>query len=108
MPYKTDLVAGGPLRTRHFWISIVFAAALGTADLHAQLKMLRVDPPQTDPAIESVEGPHLAVYDPQVASNHRLFLSSPGPTISRSAAWTLTAPLLKRATMPSRLIMRTT
>ncbi len=73
-----DPIAGGSLRTRHFWISIVFAAALGTADLHAQLKVLRIDPTQTDPAIESVEGPHLALYDPQVASNHRLFLFFPG------------------------------
>ncbi len=40
----------------------------------AQVKVLRVDPQQTDPAIRAVHGPHVAVYDPQVASNHRLLV----------------------------------
>lgn len=48
--------------------------ALGAVDLHAQDKVLRIEAPQTDPAIESVEGPQLAIYNPQVESNHRLFL----------------------------------
>jgi len=70
-----DLVAGGPLRIRLYCISMVFTfAALGAVDLNAQEKVLRIDAPQTDPAIESVEGPHLAIYNPQVALNHRLFL----------------------------------
>ncbi len=38
------------------------------------MKVLRVDPQQTDAAIEEVQGPHIALYDPQVASAHRLFL----------------------------------
>lgn len=42
--------------------------------LQAQLKVLRVNPAQTDPAIVTVHGPHIAVYDPQAASGHRLFL----------------------------------
>ena len=44
------------------------------APAHAQDKLLRIDPPQTDAAIESVHGPHLALYDPAVPSNHRLLL----------------------------------
>jgi hypothetical protein len=47
---------------------------LGCVNLHAQVKVQRVAPEQTDAAIETVHGPHLAVYDPQVASNHRLFV----------------------------------
>jgi hypothetical protein len=42
--------------------------------VHAQVKVLYVTPEQTDPAIESVHGPNLAVYDPQAVSKHRLFL----------------------------------
>lgn len=42
--------------------------------LHAEVKVLRVDPQQTDAAIEAVHGPHIALYDPQTASNHRLFV----------------------------------
>ncbi len=75
-----DLVAGGPLRICLYCISMLFTFALFTfvalaaVDLAAQEKVLRIDAPQTDPAIESVEGPQLAIYNPQVASNHRLFL----------------------------------
>lgn len=47
---------------------------LGEGVLHAELKVLRVDPQQTGSAIEAVHGPHLAVYDPQTPSRHRLFL----------------------------------
>lgn len=43
-------------------------------ELHAAVKVLRVDPHQTDPAIVTVHGPHIAVYDPQAASRHLLFL----------------------------------
>jgi hypothetical protein len=39
----------------------------------AQLNVLRVEPGQTDPAIAMVHGPHIAVYNPDAASNHRLF-----------------------------------
>ena len=42
--------------------------------LHAQMKVLHIDPKDTDPTIETVQGPHLALYDPQATSNHRLFV----------------------------------
>jgi hypothetical protein len=38
------------------------------------MKILRVDPHQTDAGIETVHGPHIAVYDPQSASRHQLLL----------------------------------
>jgi pimeloyl-ACP methyl ester carboxylesterase len=75
-----DSIAGGSLRIRLYCNSMLCAfalftlVALGAVDLHAQEKVLRIDAPQTDPAIESVEGPQLAIYNPQVPSNHRLFL----------------------------------
>lgn len=40
----------------------------------AQDKVLRIDPAQTNAAILTVHGPHLALYDPAVPSNHRLLL----------------------------------
>lgn len=46
----------------------------GCAALHAQLKVLRVSPEETDAAIATVHGPHLALYDPGAASTHRLFV----------------------------------
>jgi hypothetical protein len=46
----------------------------GGACLHAQVKVLRVEPGQTDPAIETVHGPNIALYDPQATPRHRLFL----------------------------------
>jgi len=42
--------------------------------LDAQVKVLRVAPEQTDAAIATVHGPHLAVYDPDAVSAHRLFV----------------------------------
>jgi hypothetical protein len=47
---------------------------LGGVNLRAQVKVLRVEPGQTDPAIETVHGPNIAVYDPQAPPRHRLFL----------------------------------
>ena len=47
---------------------------LNSVALHAEMKLLRVEPQLTDPAIEAVHGPHLAGYDPQAASAHRLFV----------------------------------
>ena len=52
--------------------------ALTSARLHAAVKVLRIDPHQTDAAIEAVRGPHLAVYDPRGAQAHRLFVFLPG------------------------------
>ena len=47
--------------------------AWGAGSLCAQVKILFVEPGQTDPAIAPVHGPHLAVYDLQAAARHRLF-----------------------------------
>jgi hypothetical protein len=58
---------------RNTFFALVILCA-GSARLLAQLKVLYVDPGQTDAAIETVHGPHLAVYDPSAASRHRLFL----------------------------------
>lgn len=52
----------------------ILALIIGSVALHAQAKVLRIDPHQVDPAIKTVLSPHIAIYDPQVASNHRLFL----------------------------------
>jgi hypothetical protein len=49
-------------------------AILGCARVQAAVKVLRVDPQQTDAAIAEVHGPHIAVYDPEAAPRHRLFL----------------------------------
>lgn len=38
------------------------------------MRVLHIDAQQTDAAIEMVEGPNIALYDPQVVSNHRLLL----------------------------------
>jgi hypothetical protein len=40
--------------------------------------VLRVDPHETDSGIETVHGPHIAVYDPQVEPRHKLVLFLPG------------------------------
>lgn len=56
----------------------IFIAALilflGTVALHAQTKVLRIPPPATDPAIATVHGTHIAVYDPHAPHRHRLLL----------------------------------
>ena len=63
------------MRSRCIGIFIAFLIMfMGNVYLHAEVKVLRVDPQQTDSAIATVHGPHIAVYDPQVASRHRLFL----------------------------------
>lgn len=40
----------------------------------AQVKMLYVQPEQTDTAITTVHSPHVAMYDPQASPQHRLLL----------------------------------
>lgn len=63
------------MRSRVAAIAIAFLILyLATECLHAEVKVLRVDPHQTDSAIVTVHGPHLAAYDPQATSRHRLFL----------------------------------
>jgi len=47
---------------------------LGGTNLSAQVKAEEINPTDTNPAIETVHGPHLAMYDGQVPSVHRLFL----------------------------------
>jgi hypothetical protein len=42
--------------------------------LHAEVKVLRVDPRQTDPSIAMVHGPSIALYDPAAMHRHRLLL----------------------------------
>ncbi|HTV42183.1 MAG TPA: hypothetical protein VMF08_16550 [Candidatus Sulfotelmatobacter sp.] len=54
------------------YISIALVLFVGVP-VRAQVKVMRVAPGQTDPAIATVHGPHIALYDPGVASNHRLF-----------------------------------
>lgn len=67
-------------------LSIGFLILLsGSISLYAQVKILRVDPHQTDAAIETVHGPHIAVYDPQSVSQHKLFLFLAG-TGSKAAS----------------------
>ncbi len=46
----------------------------GRVSVYAEVKVLRVEPGDTDPVIESVHGPHIALCDPQAADCHRLFL----------------------------------
>ncbi len=47
---------------------------LGGASLTAQVRILHIAPPATDPAIETVHGPNIALYDPTVPSRHLLYL----------------------------------
>ncbi|HVU57264.1 MAG TPA: hypothetical protein VHD83_19515 [Puia sp.] len=44
----------------------------------AQMKVLSVEPSQTDPLIETVHGPHIAVYEKGIRSQHLLYLFFPG------------------------------
>ena len=68
--------------------SLVFLAVLLiNPHLQAAVKVLRVDPQQTDTAITIVHGPHIALYNPEVPSRHLLFLFLVGT--GRSAASSL-------------------
>jgi hypothetical protein len=62
------------MRARFFlcYFLMAFVLFLGIP-VYAQVKVLRVDPAQTDPAIMTVHGPHIALYDASLPSNHRLF-----------------------------------
>lgn len=62
---------------------------LAAVQVRAEVKVLRVDPHETDPAIVMVHGPHIAVYDPQVASHHRLFLFLVGTNENAAAGLTI-------------------
>jgi len=70
-----DSIAGGTLHTHLFRTCAALAVlTLGSLNLYAQVTVLRIDPAQTDAAIATVYGPHIALYDPQAAPVHRLFL----------------------------------
>ncbi len=70
-----DAIAGGALRTHFFGILASWTVlTLGCADLRAEVRLLEIDPQQTDAAIEVVHGPHIALYDPQAPSVHRLMV----------------------------------
>jgi hypothetical protein len=45
-----------------------------TGTLSAQVKNLHIDPAQVDPFIQTVHGPHIAMYDTEVKSRHLLYL----------------------------------
>jgi hypothetical protein len=60
---------------RNFVLTLLI---FGSTNLYAHVKLLYVEPSQTDPAIANIHGPHIAVYDPQVTPCHRLFLFIPG------------------------------
>jgi hypothetical protein len=68
-------MVGGTLKFRLARLATAFLIViLGNVCLHAEVKLLRVDPQQTDPSIKAVHGPHIALYDPQAMSSHRLFV----------------------------------
>jgi hypothetical protein len=67
-------------RARWAWVSrlhvlvlVSFLVSTGARSL-AQPRVLRIEPQQTDPAIFEVHSPHIALYDPQTRSRHRLLL----------------------------------
>lgn len=62
---------------------------LGNGHLHAQVRVLRVDPHATDPAISMVHGPHIAVYEPQATPRHRLLLFIVGTRAKASSSLAL-------------------
>lgn len=53
-----------------FWLSALLLLVV-TIPALAQSVVLRVDPHETDSRIETVHGPHIAVYDPQAEPRHR-------------------------------------
>lgn len=62
MPFTKTLLIG---------LLILLSGSIG---LHAATRILRVIPDQTDATVETVHGPHIAVYDTQSVSRHLLFL----------------------------------
>ena len=67
---------------QHIFMRNLFIASaalfLGINSLQAQVKVLYVDPNQTDSAIRKVHSAHVAAYDPGAVSRHELFLFIPG------------------------------
>ncbi|WP_344973892.1 BPSS1187 family protein [Compostibacter hankyongensis] len=63
------------IRFRFFYPLLCLAGLwLTTGTAFSQVKVLRVSPPATGAAIETVHGPHIALYDPHTSSRHRLIL----------------------------------
>lgn len=56
---------------------VLGALTVGTPSF-GQLKILRIDPSETNPSIATVHGAHLALYDPRAPAVHRLFVFLPG------------------------------
>jgi hypothetical protein len=52
----------------------ILVLVLAALPARAQLTILRVNAPQTDPAIEAVHGPNIAAYAAHTESQHRLLL----------------------------------
>lgn len=77
------------------FIAAFLVLVLSGANLNAQIKLLRVDPQQTDPAITEVHGPHIALYDPQVASNHLLFIFFVGTNGNAAGSLTIDSAFAK-------------
>lgn len=80
------------MRTRIFLRCLLVVLAilvLPGGSLYAQVKVLYVEPGQTDPAIETVHGPNVALYDPKAVSRHRLFffMVGTGGNASNSVAF---------------------
>ncbi len=76
-------------------LSVLPMLALSGAPLHAETKVQRVDPHATDAAIETVHGPHLAIYDPQGASNHRLLVFLVGSENAAESSLTINSAFTK-------------
>lgn len=55
-------------------LSIAGVVWLGANLTFAGVKTLRVEPSETDPAIATVHGPNIAMYDPEATSRHELLL----------------------------------
>jgi len=62
------------VKFRYAVLATTLIPTVGNQSLNSQVKVLHIDPQQTDSSIEEVQGPHVALYDPQVASSHRLFV----------------------------------
>lgn len=67
-------------------IIAILTLLLGSVPLHAQTKVLRIPPPATDPAIATVHGPNVAVYDSQAPHRHRLLLFLPGTGVRAASS----------------------
>jgi hypothetical protein len=62
------------LRRRGAGVTAAVVLLCASLSGRAQVKVLRVDPGATDAAIATVHGPHIAVYDPQATSVHKLYV----------------------------------